>query len=257
MPQSPQEPSSGLFGGLAKLESRHAGVPFTEIRERLDREPGEAWRILVEKYSRYVYSVARKMSAGLDDPEEFSAELYRRVFVRLEAEDFSVLRAFGGRCAFRTYLFRIIRTERFRLFRRRGVERDAYESVERDAAATPVAAPAPAWARAVARSAAQAALRELSGEDREVLVLRFAGDLKLRELADVLGARDTNDAAYRLRKAIARCGVLGIARESREWNEEAFDEARRALRHGLFSEEDLKNLPGEVSDGTVAEERSP
>ena len=99
------------------------------------------------------------------------------------------------------------------------------------------------------RSAAAEALAALEPEDREILTLRFASGLKLRELAEAIGARDTNDAAYRLRKALGRCEALSRARGSADWSERAFEEAAAEFRRGLFSADRIQNEPAEVSDG--------
>jgi RNA polymerase sigma factor (sigma-70 family) len=243
---SPAE-ASGLLRDLAALETRHGETPIDEIRDLLDEDPARGWRLLVEKYSKFVWSLAFQLSRGLSDPEEFAAEVYRRVFARLEARDFALVRAYEGRCAFRTYLYRVVRTERFRLFRRRGVERAGAEFLQREAegGAHAPGVPESPWAVTVGRQAARAALAEMSDEDREILTLRFAGGLKLRELAEDLGCRDTNDAAYRVRRALGRCGALTRARASANWNEDAFRAAAGELRR-LFPESVQKDDP-EVS----------
>ncbi len=230
-----ESPLSGLLRDLGALEGRHQDLSLEEIREELACRPSRGWRLFVEKYSKFVWSLALQLSRGLEDPEEFAAEIYRRVFVRLEASDFRLVRGFEGKCEFRTYLYRIVRTERFRLFRRRGVERDARESLEREADARDAPAPpTPVTSIPAARQAVREALAELSDEDREILVLRFGSGLKLRELVEPVGARDLNDAAYRLRRALSRCSALSRARESPDWNEDAFRAAAATLRESLF-----------------------
>jgi RNA polymerase sigma factor (sigma-70 family) len=248
-------PLAGLLRDLGALESRHCDTSFGSIRRLLDEDPAEGWRILVDKYSKFVWSLALQLVRGTDDPEEFAAELYRRVFVRLEADDFALLRRFEGKCDFRTYLYRVVRTERYRKFRHRGVARAAHERLERDAAADTAEranrttdALGAAWARGVGRAAAEAALAELGDEDREILTLRFASGLKLRELAEAIAARDTNDAAYRLRRALGRCRAIRKARESPDWNEAAFRQAAEAFRCSLFPSAELQNEGAEVSD---------
>ncbi len=245
---------------LKDLESRHAEVDFDRIRHLLDRAPDRAWELLVEKYSRFVYSVALQLARGVEDPEELASEIYRRVFVRLEADDRALVRRFRGGCDFRTYLYRIIRTERFRLFRRRGVERRAAEVLGEEARATPPAGssgPADGWSRGLGARAARRALRELSEDDRRILVYRFAGGLKLRELVDVLGARDVNDAAYRVRRALGRCRALERAREAPDWDEGAFREALDEFRTSLFADETVQILVPEVSDSDEPEQEEP
>lgn len=241
---------AGLFDGLTSLETRHAESDFAEIRAGLDEDPSRAWRTLVEKYSRFVYSVAFRAASGLTDPEEFASEIYRRVFVRLSASDYALVRKFQGKCDFRSYLFRMVKTERFRLFRRKGVERRAAETLALEAAAEPAEEATPNWPTRLGRAAAAQALDSLSEEDRRLLTLRFAGGLKLRELAEATSARDTNDAAYRLRKALDKCDALRRARASPEWDEGAFLQALGAFRENLFAdaEEGVQNPTGEVSD---------
>lgn len=248
-------PLAGLLRDLGALEGRHREASFEGIRRLLDEDPPRGWRLLVDKYSKFVWSLALQLVRGTEDPEEFAAELYRRVFVRLEADDFALVRRFEGKCDFRTYLYRVVRTERYRRFRHRGVARAAQERLEADAAAdmaeranATTDALGAAWARGVGRAAAEASLAELGEEDRRILTLRFAGGLKLRELAEAIGARDTNDAAYRLRRALGRCRAIRKARASPGWNEDAFRRAAQAFRQSLFSSPDFQNEGAEVSD---------
>jgi RNA polymerase sigma factor (sigma-70 family) len=228
---------AGFLDRLAGLESGWEGVSFAEIQDLLVEDPARGWRIFVEKYSKFVWSLSLKFAHGYPDPEEFAAEIWGRVFERLRSEGFRRLRAFEGRCDFRTYLFRVVKTERFRLYRRRGVEAAARETLEAEESARgdlEAQGTRETWAVGLGRAAAEAALAELEREDREILALRFGAGLKLRELAEVLGARDTNDAAYRVRRALGKCRALAEARRSAEWDERAFAEACESFRAGLF-----------------------
>lgn len=249
----PQDASFASFlSDLGRLETRHADVSFDAICDRLRDNPARAWRTFVEKYSKFVWSLGLKFARGTEDPEEFAAEISSRVFERLRADDYRRLHDFEGRCDFRTYLFQVVKTERFRLYRRRGVEKNARETLEGEAAAREEAAataPTSGWARGLGRNAVQETLGQLDPADREILVLRFGSGLKLRELAEVLGARDTNDAAYRLRKALQKCQALARARESADWDEESFVEACETFRATLF-----QNPPPEVSHPDEQEE---
>jgi RNA polymerase sigma-70 factor (ECF subfamily) len=246
-----------MLRSLEKLESRHRDVGIETILARLDEAPAQGWSLLVEKYSRFVYSVALQLCRGVADPEEMASEIYRRVFVRLEARDRALVRNFRGKCDFRTYLYRIVRTERFRLFRRRGVERDAQEVLAREARPGGPAGPEGGWTRGLGTQVARDALRALGEEDRRILVLRFAAGLKLRELADVLPARDVNDAAYRVRRALSKCRAVAEARRSAAWDEHAFQAALEEFRRSLFPEEVVQKAEAEVSDGGDPEEEGP
>ena len=239
----------GMLRSLEKLEVRHRDVGIEDILARLDESPPSGWALLVEKYSRFVYSVALQLCRGVEDPEEMASEIYRRVFVRLEARDRALVRGFRGKCDFRTYLYRIVRTERFRLFRRRGVERDAREILKREAEPAAPAGPTGGWTRALGAQVAREALRHLGEEDRRILVLRFGSGLKLRELVDAIPARDVNDAAYRVRRALSKCGAVAAARESAAWDEHAFRAALAEFRHSLFPDEAVQKAAARVSDG--------
>lgn len=231
---------------LAGLESGWEDISFAEIQGLLVDDPTEGWRIFIEKYSKFVWSLSLKFAQGHPDPEEFSGEIWGRVFERLRSEEFRRLRAFEGRCDFRTYLFRVVKTERFRLYRRRGVEAAARGTLEAEESAREdleAQAPRETWAVGLGRAAARTALARLDPAEREVLALRFGAGLKLRELAEVLGARDTNDAAYRVRRALGKCRALAEARRSAGWDERAFAEACESFRAELF-----QNVREEVSD---------
>jgi RNA polymerase sigma-70 factor (ECF subfamily) len=90
-----------------------------------------------------------------------------------------------GQSGEKTWLYAIAMNRLRDLARRRGAESRA---VERAAAAP---APADDLAAVGERDLLQRALQTLSQQERAVVALRFGADLSLREIADVLGERQS------------------------------------------------------------------
>jgi RNA polymerase sigma factor (sigma-70 family) len=210
------EPGSALpFEALSALEDRHRSLTFAEARRAVIEDREDGWRIFVEKYSRFVYTVALRL---LTDPpqqrEERAQQIYCSVFERLQRDDYRILREFQGRCRFTTYLFRMVQTARSSVLRRVQRERERIDYVDfademnrgllAAAKAEDPDRDAPALSPEKLRGATERLLADLSPRERLLVRLRFQKGLKLRELAEVLSLRDTNAAAYALRKALER-----------------------------------------------------
>ncbi len=200
---------------LAALEDRHAARSFEEIRSALLAGETGAWRVLVEKYSRFVYTVALRLLAGAPgDRAEQVQDTYCRVFDRLRRDDYRLIRGFRGGCRFSTYLYRVVQTARCDVQRGDIRDRERMEPVDftdevnrkiEAAVARDSGDPAPADGVLDAgglRREVERLVDGVSPRDRILLRLRFRKGLKLRELAEALGYRDTNAAAYALRRAL-------------------------------------------------------
>jgi RNA polymerase sigma factor (sigma-70 family) len=211
----PESSPANPFAALAALEDRHRSLTFADAREAVLAGHEGGWRVFVEKYSRFVYTVALRL---LTDPppqrEEQAQQVYCSVFERLRRDDFRILRDFQGRCRFTTYLFRMVQTSRSSLLRgvQRERERVDYVDFADEANRAVIAAAdaeeadreAPALSPEKLRHEIERLLDDLSPRERLLVKLRFQKGLKLREIAEVLGLRDTNAAAYELRKALQR-----------------------------------------------------
>jgi RNA polymerase sigma factor (sigma-70 family) len=210
------EPSPALpFEALAALEDRHRSLTFAEARRAVLEDHDDGWRVFVEKYSRFVYTVALRL---LTDPpqqrEERAQQIYCLVFERLQRDDYRILREFQGRCRFTTYLFRMVQTSRSSVLRHVRRERERIDYVDftdemnrgllAAAAEEDPDRDAPALSPEKLQRTVERLLSDLSPRERLLVRLRFQKGLKLRELAEVLGLRDTNAAAYALRKAVER-----------------------------------------------------
>lgn len=203
-----------MVDDLAALERRHRALAFADLRRGVLAGDDEAWQRLVEKYSRFVYTVALKLLAGAADREELASRVYARVFERIAERRFRLLWRFQGRCRFTSYLFRVVQSEKKAVFADRGSVLRAESPKEHERAdERPTEHPlldAEALRQAVAR-----ALERLTSTDRLVLVLRFRDGLTLREIARAAGFKDTNAAAYGVRRALGRLKVLRELRDER------------------------------------------
>ncbi len=197
-----------MLNRLAALEDRHRDLSFEELRRSILSGEPTAWKRFVEKHSRFVYAVALKLLASRVDREDDAIATYTRVFERLAADGFRLLRGFHGRARFTTYLYRIVQSES-----RDHVARQSARSrpppVERSAAAVP-APEGPVLRPDLLRRAVREALDSLAAEERLTLMLRFRDGLKLREIASVLGSADVGAAARTLYRALERLDPLRL-----------------------------------------------
>ncbi len=202
-----------VLESLAALETRHRDRSFDDFRWAILAGQPEAWKAFVEKYSRFVYAVALQLLAKTADREEAAASVYARVFERLAAGGFRLVREFQNRCLFTTYLYRIVQSERKEYFARQA--RRTQPVLDETAAAGRAASspPGPVLRPDALRRAAREAVDHLDAEERLVLLLRFREGLKLREIASVLGHRDVGAAARALYRALGRLELLKELRE--------------------------------------------
>jgi len=140
--------------------------------ERCLRGETAAFRPLVERYQRLLFTVALRM---LGDREE-AADAAQTAFVRA----YQKLRTFDRGHKFFSWLYRILVNECLNV--RRNLSR--FEPID----ATLVAPDDPEAnvGQAELRAAVQAALLELPRAQREVVVLRHYADLSYHEMAEVL-----------------------------------------------------------------------
>lgn len=240
---SDSSPNAGLLERLALLEERHRQTRFDTLRDAVLAGERDAWSRLVEKYSRFVYTVALRMTRGVDGREELTARIYTRTFERLRADRHRLLRNFRGRSRFTTYLYRIVQTERKSFFQehRRQPLAAAVPLEDDGDPPDPRGPETPVLNPGALDAAVGAALARLEPAQRLLLVSRFRDGLKLRELATLFGFKDTNAAARAVYAALERFDPLrGLAPADR------IDEPDRAalaaaLRRELF---DLRESAG-------------
>ncbi|MCK4547220.1 MAG: sigma-70 family RNA polymerase sigma factor [Candidatus Eisenbacteria sp.] len=241
---------SPAYGGvrhleeLSLMEDRHKSLSFEEAREAVLTDD-DGWRVFVEKYSRFVYTVTLRLLSGpIARKEDLAQEIYCSVFSRIQQDDYRVLRRFQSRCKFTTYLFRMVQTARSTVLRREGQEADRTDFVDfSDEANRGIQAALaegedpgpelPSCSPEKIRKQISRAVQGLSPREKLLVKFRFQKGLKLRELASALGYRDTNDAAYALRKTLKSLELLDLL-EPGEWTGIDRDIVLGALNKQLF-----------------------
>lgn len=235
----------GHLDQLSSLEERHRSLPFEEARQAVLTGGDDGWRVFVEKYSRFVYTVALRLAPGPEDQKrELAQDIYCRVFSYLQRNNFRVLRQFESRCKFTTYLFRMVQTARSAVLRKelrdaehldfvdfsdevnRGIESSVHGGGSSEQAI-------PAFSAGRLREEISQILDGLSPREKVLIKLRFQKGLKLREMAETLGYRDTNDAAYALRKALKHFEAVA-ALDTGEWTDAETRAALDVLDQVLF-----------------------
>jgi RNA polymerase sigma-70 factor (ECF subfamily) len=173
-PQSPVKPTSSV-------EERSSQTPALvvpddgELAKRAAAGDGKAFHMLVDRHGQRLYRMAISLVGNASDAEDVLQEAF--------AGAYRNLKTFEGRSTFKTWLTRILITQaaKWRRDRRRGPMK-AIDSM-----------PEPASTRmdqgeAVGRKIdLYAALKLLSDEHREILVLREFEGLAYEEIAETLG----------------------------------------------------------------------
>jgi RNA polymerase sigma-70 factor, ECF subfamily len=146
-----------------------------DLARRAAAGDGRAFHQLVDRHGQRMYRMAVSLVGSPSDAEDVLQEAF--------AGAFRNLRTFEGRSSFKTWITRILITQaaKWRRDRRRGPMK-AIESIPEPAAGRQD--PGDAAGR---KMDVHAALKLLSDEHREVLVLREFDGLAYDEIAEVLG----------------------------------------------------------------------
>lgn len=158
----------------------------------LDGETG-AFEPLVARYERVLFNVALRMLGNYEDARDAAQTAFVKAFERLDSYD--------RQYKFFSWIYRILVNECL------NVRRGRREHAELDAA---LASPDSPFRSAVAVERAatvQAALARLTREHREVVVLRYYGDLSYEDIAEATGLA-VKTVKSRLFEARRRLGRL-------------------------------------------------
>lgn len=230
-------PLAAVLDRLAELETRQQERSFDELRSAVLAASEGAWEAFVEKYSKFAYSVALRMLAGVRDRqerEEAAAAIYARTFERLADGDFRILRGFGGRCRFTTYLFRIVQSEKKEFFRKVRSVREDPAPDDAEAVADPSRRAEPLLRPEHVEALVREAVERLDPEQKLLLVCRFRDGLKLREIATMFGLKDTNAAARATYAAVRNLEPIRASGAARGFGEAEFAAIEHTLRAELF-----------------------
>lgn len=175
---------------------------------------GDAFRLLVERYSRSVFRLAYRMTGNEQDAEDVVQEAFLRAYQQLNRYD--------GRASFHTWIYRIASNYSLDLLRARKnrgrnemvKEGEEQSQVDRLADETPQAD------RLVFSNQVQAklssAMDELSDQERTAFVLRHFEGLSVEQIGESLGVGQsaTKNSIFRAVQKLRRAlePLVGEAR---------------------------------------------
>ncbi len=148
---------------------------FREVEDRdlvgqARRGDVEAYNCLVSRWEKRVYNYLLKLVADREDALDLTQEVFLKAY--------QALRKLEDPARFPAWLYRIAHNEAFSLLRRRRPETELSEP-----------APAPAGGRLLpveTSLAVAGALRRLSAEQREAVILKIYDGFKFEEIAAIL-----------------------------------------------------------------------
>ena len=174
--------------------------------EQVRAGDGDAFRLLVERYSRSIFRLTYRMTGNEQDAEDMVQETFLRAYRQI--------RSYDSRAAFGTWLFRIATNCSLDLLRKRGVRRESQEPVfEDDGPKREHPSPAPSPERLAIsgqiRRRLRVALAQLSPAERAAFILRHFEGVSIDEISQALGHSNSAArqsvfrAAAKLRRALA------------------------------------------------------
>src|SRR5579883_253674 len=182
--------------------------------ERAQSGDSEAFRLLVEQHSRAIFRLAFRMTGNEHDAEDVVQETFLRAYKQLAR--------YEARSSFSTWLYRIASNyalDLIRMRRRREEKRQRSTSEQQDILQTvPELRPGPdrmLYGDQVSKHV-NAALDQLTPQERTAFVLRHFEGLSIAEIGETLGTGDNATkhsifrAVHKLRKALEP--VVGTAR---------------------------------------------
>jgi len=133
----------------------------------------DAFRPLVERYQKVLFTVAVRMLGDRDEADEAAQAAFVHAYQKLPT--------WNQRHKFFSWLYRILVNECLNVRRTRHRTEPLAETIEAPDNAAALAE------RHELRERVHAALQRLPGSYREVVVLRHYGDMSYREIAETLG----------------------------------------------------------------------
>jgi RNA polymerase sigma-70 factor, ECF subfamily len=182
--------------------------------ERAQSGDSDAFRLLVEQHSRVIFRLAFRMTGNEQDAEDVVQETFLRAYKRISD--------YEARASFSTRLYRIASNyalDLIRSRRRHEERRERGSSEDRDILQTiPEASPGPdrlAYGGQV-KDRVNAALDELTAQERTAFVLRHFEGLSIEEIGRTLGT-GTNATKHSIFRAVQKLRrslepVVGTAR---------------------------------------------
>lgn len=172
--------------------------------ERARLGDSEAFRLLVERHGRAVFRLAYRITGNEQDAEDVVQETFLKAYREIER--------YESRCSFSTWLYRITSNCSLDLIRKRKIrehKRERSVDPNQDILQT-VASTHPGPERALLSSqiseSVQAALDELSSQERTAFVLRHFEGMSIEEIGEALGtgASATKHSIFRAVQKLRR-----------------------------------------------------
>jgi len=174
--------------------------------EQVRAGDGDAFRLLVERYSRSIFRLTYRMTGNEQDAEDMVQETFLRAYRQIHSYD--------ARAGFGTWLFRIATNCSLDLLRKRGVRRESQEPAFEDGGRKvelPSTAPSPERLAISGqiRRRLRVALAQLSPAERAAFILRHFEGVPIDEISRALGHSNSAArqsvfrAAAKLRRALA------------------------------------------------------
>jgi RNA polymerase sigma-70 factor (ECF subfamily) len=173
------------------------------VIERARSGDGEAFRVLVERYSRSLFRMAFRMTGRAADAEDVVQETFLKAYRQMGQ--------FDDRASFGTWLYRIGMNCALDVVRARGRRNELAPQRDEDGSqpdpllTAPSTDPLPdrlAWNSEFRREIV-AAMKELSGTERAAFVLRHFEGMRLEEVGRVLGCH-TGAAKHSVFRAVQK-----------------------------------------------------
>ena len=164
----------------------------------------EAFRALVERYSRKVFRLGYRMTSNEEDAEDVVQETFLRAYRRLHQ--------FESRANFGTWIFRIAVNAALDLMRKRQRHEESHDPVDpegsQDSPALPATDPSPYRLvfSAEVKDKVGLALAGLSPTERTAFVLRHFEGISIEEIGTTLGLREsaTKNTVFRAVQKLRR-----------------------------------------------------
>jgi RNA polymerase sigma-70 factor (ECF subfamily) len=175
--------------------------PVVEQARNGDRE---AFRILVERHSRYVFSLAHRMTGSAQDAEDVVQETWLKAHRQLSR--------FEARADFRTWLHRICVNCSIDLIRGRRHREDAHDPADlTEGPLSEVGTAGPPAPDRLAASAqiqdyVQAAMTSLTSLERAAFTLRHVEGMSIKEVGVALGLK-TNATKHGIFRAVRKMRI--------------------------------------------------
>ena len=157
----------------------------------------DAFRVLVERYSRPVFRLGYRMTGNEQDAEDVVQEAFLRAFRQLNR--------YESRSSFSTWLYRIAANYSLDLIR----ARKSSDPVEEVVLTETSAGPERLYESAQVREAVDTALATLTQQERTAFVMRHYEGLSIEQISGTLGINNNAAkhsvfrAVQKLRKALA------------------------------------------------------